>query len=376
MANSFSLRLKLFFLVLLCLYAGSQKTFAGNLSRQVDAYLQQEMAKFRIPGLAVAVVKDGRILKAKGYGVSNIELNIPVTEKSVFPLYSSTKIFTGVSIMKLVEEGKLSLETPITEVIDNLPPAWKAITIRHLLTFTAGLPKLRDSARFMSLPDEKKASLSREEAIPYLAEAPIVSKPGEKWVYENTGHNLLGVIISKLTGKSYEEFLKERVFNPLGMSSTRMGDSQRVIKGRFPTDYIFENGTLQTHTYYFGVDGGNPGSGLNSSVKDLAEFFAALEAGSVLKPTSLEEIWLPVKLNDGKEVPYGLSWTVNNHNGLKVVGHEGGGAAWSAYFPAEHLAVIILCNLNNSQAEEIQYGVANFYLKNNHIKTTSERSMK
>src|SRR4051794_21114489 len=264
---------------------------AQSVSSKVDKYITAEMAKFQIPGLAVGVVQTGKVLKSKGFGLSNVELHVAAGENSVFPLYSATKLFTGVAVMKLVEDGKLSLDTPITDVLDNLPAEWKAIKIRHLLNFTSGLPKLRDSPRFVSLSDKKKKTLSREEAIPYLSEVPLANKPGEKWVYENTGHNILGVIIAKLTGHSFPEFLQQRIFDPIGMSQTRFGDSKMVVPGRFATDYSLENGLLSTHTYDFGVDGGNPGSGLNSSVADLVRFFVALEKGNVLKRSSLEEIW-------------------------------------------------------------------------------------
>ena len=336
--------------------------FAQSPGTKVDRYISTEMAKFQIPGLAVGVVQGGKVLKLKAYGVSNVELQIPAGKNSVFPLYSATKLFTGVAVMKLVEDGKLSLDTPVTDLLKDLPAGWKAIKIRHLLNFTSGLPKLRDSKRFLELPDDKKKTLSREEAIPFLAEVPLASRPGDKWVYENTGHNILGVIIAKLSGRSFPEFLKQQILDPAGMSQTKFGDSKMVVPGRFATDYIRDNGVLATHTYDFGVDGGNPGSGLNSSMADLVRFFVALEKGRVLKRSSLQQIWTATRLNDGTDIPYGLSWMVEKHNGLLSAGHEGGGAAWLFYYPAKDLAILVLCNLNNSKAEEIQSGVADLYL--------------
>ena len=146
------------------------------------------------------------------------------------------------------------------------------------------------------------------------------------------------------------------------MTSTLFGDTESIIKERPSTAYILDNGELRNLVLTFNVNGGNPGAGLNSSAADLARFMMALDAGKVLKPESLREMWSPVKLNDGSEYGYGLGWTVGEYKGRKVVGHEGGGAAWIAHFPNEHLSIVVLCNLNGARADEIQYGIADLYL--------------
>jgi CubicO group peptidase (beta-lactamase class C family) len=320
------------------------------------------MSKYQIPGLSVAVVRNGKVLKLKGYGLASIEFDLQASENSVYQIYSTTKIFTGVAIMKLVEDGKLSLDTPVTEIIENLPDEWKAIRIRNLLTHTSGLPELRDNPRFVKLPDDRKKYLPREEGMRFVAEMPLKFKPGERFMYHTSGYNVLGIIIERLTKKSFGAFLEERVFGPLKMTSTRLGDTETVIKGRPSTAYIRLNGELRNTFYTFGVSGGNPGSGLNSSVADLAKFLSALDTGKVLRQESLQAMWAPVKFNDGTEKGYGLGWTVEEKNGRKIVGHEGGGAAWVAHFPNEHLSVVVLCNLNGARADEIQYGIADLFL--------------
>ncbi|MBV9959507.1 MAG: beta-lactamase family protein [Acidobacteria bacterium] len=354
------------FLFLCCVLLSGQVATAAAASRldeKVDAYVKQEMAKYHIPGMAIAVIRNGKALKLKGYGLASIELNVPVTERSVFQIYSTTKIFTGVALMKLVEEGKLTLETPVTDLIQGLPDEWKAIRIRNLLTHTSGLAELRENPRFQSLPDEKKKYFPREEGMRYVAEMPLKFKPGEKFLYHTSGYNILGLIVGKVAGTPFDSFLQERVFAPLGMASTIFGDTESIIKGRPSTVYLLDKGELRNLVLTFNVNGGNPGAGLNSSVTDLANFMIALDAGKVLKPESLREMWSPVKLNDGSEYGYGLGWTVGEHKGRQVVGHEGGGAAWIAHFPQEHLSIVVLCNLNGARADEIQYGLADLYLR-------------
>jgi CubicO group peptidase (beta-lactamase class C family) len=369
MASRSSLGLSLALLLVLQT-PSAPKAYGASAGRQVDDYVARQMQKYRIPGLALAVVRDGKILKLKGYGLSSVDLGLRADEHSVFQIYSTTKIFTGVAIMKLVEDGKLSLDAPLTEVLEEAPGEWKAIRVRNLLTHTSGLPELRENARFLSLPDERKKYLPREEAAKFVAELPLKFKPGEKFMYHNSGYNLLGIIVERLSKKSFAAFLEERVFGPLKMTATRMGDTESIVKGRPPTAYILRDGELHNHVYTFGVGGGNPGAGLNSSVADMAKFMAAVDAGKVLKRESLKELWSPMRLNDGTELrigsdskaSYALGWTVEEHRGLRAVGHEGGGSAWVAHFPGERLSVIVLCNLNGARADEIQYGVADLYL--------------
>jgi CubicO group peptidase (beta-lactamase class C family) len=319
------------------------------------------MAKHRIPGLAVAVVKHGRVLHLQGYGLASVEFGIPVDKRSVFQLYSVTKIFTGVAIMKLAEQGKLSPETPVTEIIEWLPPAWKALRVRHLLTHTSGLPGWRENPRALALPEEKQKTLTAAEQIRFVAELPLKFPPGERFAYHQSGYTLLGMIVEKLAGKSFWAFLAEQVFAPLGMTSTRPGDTQAVIPRRPATAYNRQSGELQNWVYLFGPDA-SPAAGLNATAADLARFLVAMDQGKLLRRESLEALWTPVRLNDGTVKEYGLGWTVDEHQGRKVVGHEGGGAAWIAHFPRERLSVAVLCNLNGARADEIQYGIAELYL--------------
>jgi D-alanyl-D-alanine carboxypeptidase len=369
MAPRCSLRL-LVALLLAAQTSAASKPSAAARDREVDEYVARQMAKYRIPGLALAVLRAGKVVKLKGYGLSSVEFGMRADGRSVFQIYSTTKIFTGVAVMKLVEDGKLSLDTPVTDLLDGLPGEWKAVRVRNLLTHTSGLAELRESAPFMALPEERKKYLPREEGVRFVAGVPLKFKPGEKFMYHTSGYNLLGVIVERLAKKPFAAFLEERVFAPLGMSATRMGDTETIVRGRPATAYILKDGELRNHVYTFGVGGGNPGAGLNSSAADMAKFLSALDAGGVLKRESLEELWSPTQLNDGTELrvggagrsSYGLGWTVDEHKGRKVVGHEGGGAAWVAHFPAERLSVVVLCNLNAARADEIQYGVADLYL--------------
>jgi CubicO group peptidase (beta-lactamase class C family) len=339
----------------------ASQSLAVSVNDKVDDYVKHAMEKHQIPGMTVAVVKNGKVLKLKGYGVASVEFDVPATENTVYQLFSVSKIFAGIAVMELVEDGKLTLDTPINEIIENAPPAWKTIRIRQLLTHTSGLPELSANPRFAALSYEQKKRVTAEEEIGFLAETPLKFVPGEKFSYHQSGYQMLGVIVEKLTKQTYAEFLQERVFQPLGMTSQFGGTEAGVIKRRAPTSYYRETDTLRGWIYPFSVRD-YPAAGLNSSAADLAKFLLAFDSGKVLKPESMRASLAPVKLNDGTEKGYGLGWAVANHKGRKVVGHEGGGAIWVAHFPNEHLSVVVLCNLNGARADEIQYAIADLYL--------------
>jgi CubicO group peptidase (beta-lactamase class C family) len=348
-------------LALLSILVLASQSFAVNVNDNVDDYVKQAMTKHQIPGMTVAVVKSGKVLKLKGYGVASVEFDVPATEHTVYQLFSVSKLFAGIAVMKLVEDGKLTLDTPVSEIIEDAPPAWKALHIRHLLTHTSGLPEMSANPRYVALAEDQKRRLTATEEIGFVAELPLKFAPGEKFSYHQSGFRMLGVIVEKLTKQTYSEFLRARVFEPLGMTAQFGGTEAAVIKRRAPTSYYRESDTLRGWIYPFSVRD-YPAAGLNSSAGDLARFLLALDAGKVLKPESMHALLTPVRLNDGSEKGYGLGWTIGEHKNRKVVGHEGGGAIWVAHFPAEHLSVVVLCNLNGARADEIQYAIADLYL--------------
>lgn len=341
----------------------SRRRSSARPDAQVDSYINQQMRKYKIPGLSVAVVKKGRVVKLKGYGIANVEFDVPANSNTVYQLFSVSKIFAGVAILKLVDEGKLSLDTPVTDLLPNAPRKWNSISLRHLLTHTSGLPDMSANPRFACLSEDKKKRVTPDEEIAFLADLPLKFQPGSSWSYHLSGYHLLGFIVQRLTKKSYAAFLEEKIFSPLRMASTKFGGTEaQVIKRRSSTSYNVQSGQLTGWIYPF-TSRDYPAAALNSSAEDLARFMIALDSGKVVRKESLEELWAPVELNSGTHKPYGLGWTVDEYKDRTVVGHEGGGAIWLAHFPKEQLSVVILCNLNGARADEIQYGVADFYLE-------------
>ena len=208
---------------------------------QIDDFINAEMQKRRIPGLTLAVTRDGKVVKQKAYGLANIELNVPATPETVYQIASTTKTFTATAVLKLVEEGKLSLDDSVTKWLPEAPAAWSGVTVRHCLTHTSGLPDIVVDPCSLELVAD-----TRKEAIEKLASLPVLAKPGETWSYNQTGYVLLGMILEKISGLRFEEFLEQRFFRPLGMTSTRFGDYKEVVPGRASLYTKLESCSAQT----------------------------------------------------------------------------------------------------------------------------------
>ena len=186
----------------------------------MDDLLTAEIQKRHLPGLSVAVVRDGEIIKTAAYGLADLELDVPATPKTVFQIQSITKTFTAAAILLLAEEGKLALDDPVAKHLEGTPDSWKGITIRHLLNHTSGIKDfINDATASLRL------EVTEEEVLRATASRPLNFPPGERWAYSNTNYHLLAMIIRKLSGQWYGDFLRERIFVPLGMTDTRARQS-------------------------------------------------------------------------------------------------------------------------------------------------------
>jgi CubicO group peptidase (beta-lactamase class C family) len=327
-----------------------------SLSAEVDAAIRQQMTEQRIPGISLAVVRNGKIIKATGYGLANLEVRAPVTPETIFEAGSITKQFAATAIMLLAEEGKISLDASITKYFPEAPPTMKAVTVRHLLTHTSGIPDVDGSLDATqvakAIVDLHREYTEDELARAYLAQ-PLDFQPGTKWSYCNVGYELLGFLIHRVTGRYYVEFLRERIFAPLGMSTTRVRSYAEIIPHR-ASGYDLINGAWkntprwQSESIFSGASGG-----LLMNVLDLAKWDAGLNTERILKRSSLEAMWTPLPLDDGSAYPDGIGWFIANAKGHRVVFHTGGGpgfcAAISRYLD-DRLTIIVMTNIGEGEA--------------------------
>ncbi len=341
--------------------ACAQPSEQEELASYVDDYIVREMERRQIPGVAVAVVREGRVVKMRGYGLASVELNVAVTPHTVFDLASITKPFTATAIMLLVEEGKVGLDERINGYLPGAPEAWRDITVRHLLTHTAGL-KHDFWPEFGGHPKTHYSTVELFEAASHL---PLDFAPGQHWQYSDQGYFLLGMIIEKANGRRYDEFLEERIFSRLGMSATAVlgQDSRAIVKNRAST-YTLHEGQLARFRVPYWTAELSPEGGLWSTVKDLARWEAALSNEELPTRSSLNEMWTPLKLNNGFGHGYGLGWFLREIRGHRVIHHSGLSGTDLLRLPDDKLTVIVLTNLDARLSDpfDLAIGVAGRYV--------------
>ncbi|WP_448140324.1 serine hydrolase domain-containing protein [Sphingopyxis fribergensis] len=308
---------------------------------EIDRIVARQMQLNQIPGVAVAVVEQGRVVKLAAYGTANLEWNTPVGTDTRFQLASATKMVTGLLLMRLVEQDKLGLNDPLTRWIPEAPASWSAIRVRQLADHTSGLAEQRGAARDATLGDILTTAMA----------APLAYSPGTEARYGFTDFAILRVILEKAGGDTLPRLLQKELFEPLDMRETafananddgtvRIGD----ILPRRVQIYGLRDDKLTTSDFFFAPQGYGAG-GLYASVGDLAKLFAALDEGRLLKPESLREIEMPPTLSDGKRAPFGLGWIVRPFGGDSLAGHSGGPALADIWrIEDRKLTVVVLTN--------------------------------
>src|SRR5688572_15451450 len=250
---------------------------------QVDDYIRTVMAERHVPGVAVAVIKNGKVVKLQGYGVASVEFNVPVTTDTVFEIGSVSKQMTAAAILLLVEDGKVKLDAPISAYLPNTPEAWKDVTVRHLLTHSSGVKSYSSLDGF-----ELYRHLKTAEFIKALSPHPLEFVPGERNIYSNSGFTLLGHMIQTVSGKPYIQFMRERIFTPLGMTKTGHRDPASVIPNR-ATRYEWSMDHLESRdgslTYLMGA------VSIVSTISDMVKWDGALNGKNFLRPESRAEWW-------------------------------------------------------------------------------------
>ena len=321
---------------------------------KVDDYVRAEMQRQHIPGTSIAVLKDGKIMKAEGYGLANVELNVPARPETVYKIGSVSKQLIATGIMILIQDGKLSLDDKISKFLEDAPDTWKEITVRHLLTHTSGL--VREAPGFDPLKIQDDADVIKT-AYPL----PLRFAPGEKWEYCNVGYFSLAEIIRKVSGKPWGDYLTERLFLPLEMNATRTTTMTEIVQNR-ANGYVWRDRKLQNASTYFAL---RPSGAFLSSVLDLAKWDAALYADKILKQSTLSQVWTPVRLNSGATHPYGFGWELSTVGGHKLVHHGGslpGFRAQISRFVDDKLSVVVLTNGDNADPNLIALGIAALYI--------------
>ncbi|HKS75687.1 MAG TPA: serine hydrolase domain-containing protein [Terriglobales bacterium] len=325
----------------------------------VDHYIQTEMQKHHIPGLALLIARNGQIVRAQGYGFANLELQVPVKPESIFQSGSMGKQFTATAVMMLVEQGKVGLEDPLTKYFPDAPASWNQVTVRELLSHTAGFTDYPDKFDF-------RRDYTEDQLLKIVEAIPLAYPPGTKWAYSNLGYLTLGVLIHRVTGEFYGDYLQEHIFRPLGMTATRIISETDIIPNR-SSGYLWVKGGWKNQEWVSPTLNTTADGALYFTILDLAKWDAALYTDKLLKPSSLEQMWTVAKLKNGQpnSGQYGFGWFVDTDHGRRVIEHEG---QWQGFntnisrYVGDKLTVVVLTNLDHCAPDEIAHGVAGFYL--------------
>jgi CubicO group peptidase (beta-lactamase class C family) len=331
---------------------------------RIDAYVQERMSAWSVPGLSLAIVEDGKVATTRGYGLANREQATPMTPQTLVAVGSTTKSVTALAILQLVEQGKVDLDAPVTRYLPWFAlddPRSGEITVRHLLTHTAGIPA-------NAALDGSQAPDALERRVRALEWEPMRSAPGTRWEYANDGFNTAGLIVQAVSGMPYERYVEERIAKPLGMARTTF-DPARAAQLGMAQGYVKRRGALQPAQTRF-TRGYNPTGMLLSDAEDAGRYLAALLGGGafagarVLTPESVQRLWTPAAdVSDG--LTYGLGWFLRTDEGLRVAFHPGEILTMGSTFvlvPERKLGVAALANIDNDAKDEIAEGVTRLLL--------------
>jgi CubicO group peptidase (beta-lactamase class C family) len=337
----------------------AQQTADTRVNKAIDSLLKGKYT-LEDPGIAVLVAKKGRIIYRKAFGSANLELKVPMQPEMLFNLASITKQFTAVAILQLIENGKLSLKDSIQQYIPNFPSKAHTITIENLLTHTSGL---KDYLQInYNEPFLERKDFEPKELIEYFKNQPLEFEPGTKYKYSNSGYFLLGYIIEMVSGKTYEKYLQDHIFNVLGLKNTYYDNSNRILANR-------TNGYKKIKDYekadYWAASIPYAAGGLISNVDDLFAWHNGLQASILLKKQTLAKAYSPFRLKNGIEVNYGYGWIIGNTNNQLSIAHGGAITGYhnnEIYYPNEDIYIVTLSNCECTPIFEISTQISNLVL--------------
>ena len=318
-------------------------------AKQINLLVQQEMAELHIPGMAVAVVRDGKLLYSGTFGMANLEWEQAVTKNTAFQIASVTKLFTSTLVMKFIQDGKISLDDPVTNYLTDAPLSWKEVRVKHLLSHQSGIPWPASIGGFLGTrPSTSDKPATKEQVYKDMTDSALVFKPGQKESYMNGDAFVLQMVLEKIAGKNISEAFDEEVFSPLKMKNSGFDLETRnfpaqVMKPVKNKSQIFtkgQSGPLVYKSFY------NPTSycsgGLYTSLDDVVKWAVALDKEEFLRHNIVEQLKTKMPLNSSFTA---LGWNREMLNGHEAFGHSGGpGLGDILRFPEQKLTIIVFTN--------------------------------
>lgn len=317
---------------------------------EIDRYIAQERRLYGIPAVVVGIIRDGKLTDARAVGSANVELNVKATTQQAFEIGSISKQFTAYAILILREQGKLDLDAPVGRYLADIPDEWARVTLHRLLTHTSGLPDLENAFGY----GVYRETPSDADFLRRLTALPIEFLPGAKWRYSNTNYWLLALVIERVTGLSYSEFMQRNIFAPLGMTSTRSALPVRVLSGR-ASGYRRVGAALENRDAIQPNTGRGLGD-ITSTLADMARWEREQLVPSLVSASTATLARKPVALDDGTVEPYGYGWSTEKILPLATLQHDGQTAGFSASYiriPERRLAVVVFGNCYDAPVDSI-----------------------
>lgn len=321
--------------------------------QDIDGYVQREMQRQRLPGVAVGVYRNGVPVHLKGYGLADLEWNVPMGPDSLMQTGSLGKQFVAAAVLKLAEDGLLDIDGDIRRHFPEGPAEWSEITVANLLSHTSGLGDY--DAPGMTAPGgafDYRRDFTEDQLAAAIAALPPVAAPNAEWQYNNANYVLLGILIHRVTGQTWGDYLKTTFLAPLAMTSTRVISDLDIIPRR-ASGYELRSGRLRNQQWVSATFNSTADGTIYSTIEDMGRWERALSSGTLLSPESMRRMWTPVVLADGRPNAqgYGFGWNITQLNGQQRIAHNG---AWQGFtsnmtrYPEAGLSVVVFANLDSS----------------------------
>jgi CubicO group peptidase (beta-lactamase class C family) len=342
--------------------AGAQAPPGGRLvprdivARATDSIADAILRRGRVAAMSIAVVRGSDTVVMKGYGLADVENDVAATAQTVYRIGSVTKQFTSVAIMQLVEQGKLSLDDDLTKYVPNAPTHGRRILIRHLLNHTSGIPSYTDVGS--SFGRVMRLDLSHDSLLAVIRDDSLQFEPGSHFYYNNTGYYLLGMVIERVTGKRYGDYLRDVLFSPNALTSTLYCSDAPLIKHRARG---YNGGATLMNTDFLSMDLPFAAGALCSTVGDLVAWTRLLYSGRLVTAASFASMTNPVKLTSGRPMSYGFGLQIDTLGAHRRIHHGGGINGFISeltYYPDDSLAVVVLSNAAPAPSNEVADAIA------------------
>jgi serine beta-lactamase-like protein LACTB, mitochondrial len=338
-----------------------QTKLAPEKQQQIEAATAKFMAETHVPGVSVAVVENGEYEWARGFGLADVENNVPVSEHTLFRLASISKSLTATGAMQLWERGQLDLDAPLQKYCPVFPKKDAPITTREVMGHLGGIRHYKSESQ-----DDPEIGNTKHFDDPILAglnffeNDPLVAKPGTSFHYSTQGYTLVGCVMEGASGGKYVDYMQKNVLGPAGMEQTQVDDRFAIIPYRTRFYQKKDSGAVENADF---LDSSYkiPGGGWLSSAEDMARFEVAVLNDKLIRRATRDLMWTPLKPSDGSKDDYGLGWGNGNADGIATVGHNGGQQGTSTAFaimPAQRAGVVVLTNMEGADATKLAHEIA------------------